>query len=107
ELVGLGTQFVVGQLLDLVGEGVHIVGESGVALELAAFAGPEQLVKNGHSLERPRGRGNLATGAADTLVRRSTLALPPLLTFRGRRAPWWYAPPSAHVGGPVRPRRSG
>jgi hypothetical protein len=57
ELVGLRAELVVGQRLRLVGERVHVVGEGAVPLELPAFAGPEQLGKDGHSLERPRGRG--------------------------------------------------
>ena len=43
ELVGLGAQLGVGQLLDVVGQGVHIVGDLLEALDHAAFTETEQL----------------------------------------------------------------
>ena len=43
ELGGLGPQLVVGQLLDVIGQGVHIVGDLLEALDHAAFTETEQL----------------------------------------------------------------
>ena len=43
ELVGLGAQFGVGQLLDVVGQGVDIVSDPLEALDHAAFTETEQL----------------------------------------------------------------
>ena len=43
ELGGLGAQLVVGQLLDVLGQGVHIVGDLLEALDHAAFTETEQL----------------------------------------------------------------
>ena len=48
ELVGLGTQLGVGELLDVVGEGVDVVGDPAEALHHAPFTEAQQLGQHGY-----------------------------------------------------------